>query len=249
MNQIPKRLKKEPLIEAIWQAQFEPKEGLPAGDLLPGILYSALKVEHPNLQLHRLPSADIPARVAQLDPNLRFSAKYRMEEPGSPFLFQVGDRIVTMNCRKPYVGWSAFKERILKLLNVIESSDLVPVPGRHSLRYIDLLVLDPAPDLKALQVQFQIGQWSLQNRPLQMRVEIADGECDHVVQIATPAEANLPEGRLQGSVIDLETFTSSKPVSWQDVRMQIDQIHDRSKAVFYQQLLTAEAITLMEPEY
>ncbi|QJD30107.1 TIGR04255 family protein [Methylococcus geothermalis] len=249
MNQIPTRLKKEPLIEAIWQAQFEPKEGLPVGDLLPGILYSALKVDHPNLQLHRLPTADIPAPVAQLDPNLRLSAKYRMEEPGSPFLFQVGDRIVTMNCRKPYAGWSAFKEKILKLLEVIESSGLVPTPMRHSLRYIDLLSLDPAPDLKALQVKFQIGQWNIENRPLQMRVEVPDGEYIHVIQIATPAEANLPEGRLQGSIIDLETFLSSQPSGWQDVRAQIDQIHDRSKAVFFQQLLTAKAIELMQPEY
>jgi hypothetical protein len=82
-----------------------------------------------------------------------------------------------------------------------------------------------------------------------MRVEVADEDCNHVVQIATPAEANLSEGRLQGSVIDLETFSRLVPSSWQDVREQIDHIHDRSKAVFYQQLLTAEAIALMEPEY
>lgn len=249
MNQIPKRLNKEPLIEAIWQAQFEPMEGLPVGDLLPGILYPALKVDYPNLQLHRLPTADIPAPVAQIDPNLRFTAKYRMEELGSPFLFQVGDRIVTMNCRKPYAGWAVFKERTLKLLEVIEGSGLVPVPLRHSLRYINLLTLNPAPDLKALQAHFQIGQWGLQNRALQMRVELPDEGCHHVVQIATPAEANLPEGKLQGSVIDLETLSSAPPGSWQDVRTQIDQIHDRSKAVFYQQLLTADAIALMEPEY
>lgn len=249
MNLIPTRLREEPLVEAIWQAQFEPTNGLPVGDLLPGILYSALRVEHPNLQLHRLATADIPAPVAQFDPNLRFSAKYRIEEPGSPFLFQVGDRIVTLNCRKPYAGWSSFKKRILKLVEVIEGSGLVPTPMRHSLRYIDLLCLDPAPSLKALQVNFQIGQWRLEDRPLQMRVEIPDSECNHVIQIATPAEANLPEGKLQGSVIDLETSFVSPPESWQDVRSQIDQIHDRSKAVFYQQLLTTEAIALMKPEY
>ncbi len=249
MNQIPKRLNKEPLIEAIWQVQFEPKDGLPVGDLLPGILYSALKVVYPNLQLQRLPIADIPAPIAQFDQNLRFSAKYRMEEPGSPFLFQVGDRIVTMNCRKPYAGWVAFKDGILKLLDVVEASGLVPFPERHSLRYIDLLILDPAPNLKALQVQFQIGQWSLQNLPLQMRVEIPDEECNHVVQIATPAEANLPEGRFQGSIIDLETVSRSVQSNWQDVRTQIDLIHDRSKAVFYQQLLTSDAIALLDPEY
>lgn len=249
MNQIPKRLKKEPLIEAIWQAQFEPKEGLPVGDLLPGILYSALKVEHPNLQLHRLPTADIPAPVAQLDPNLRLSAKYRMEDPNSPFMFQVGDRILTMNCRKPYAGWAAFKERILKLVDVIEGSSLVPTPLHHSLRYIDLLDLDSAPSLKALQASFQIGKWNLVNRSIQMRVEIPDDDFNHVVQIATPAEANLPEGIVQGSVIDLETSFGTPPIGWEDVRTQIDRVHERSKAVFYQQLLTAEAIDLMEPEY
>lgn len=88
MNKIPTRLNKEPLIEAIWQAQFESKEGLRVIDLLPGILYTAFKTEHQDLQLHRLPTADIPAPVAQIDPNLRFSAKYRMEEPDSPFCFK-----------------------------------------------------------------------------------------------------------------------------------------------------------------
>jgi len=249
MNPIPKRLKKEPLIEAIWQAQFDTREGLPVGDLLPGILYSALKVEYPNLQLNRLPTADIPTSLAQIDPNLMFSAKYRMEETGSPFMIQVGDRIVSVNCKKPYAGWSAFREQILKLADVIESSSLVPSPTRHSLRYIDLLVLDPAPDLKALQVEFRIGQWNLQKQPLQMRVEVSDAAFNHVIQIAAPATANLPEGQLQGSVIDLETFSTATFDGWQDIRAQIDLIHDCSKAVFYQQLLTAQAIELMEPEY
>ncbi|MGI9212760.1 MAG: TIGR04255 family protein [Methylococcaceae bacterium] len=249
MNQIPKRLKKEPLIEAIWQIQFEPTTDNPIGDLLPGVLFTALRDEYTNLQLLRLPSADIPAQMAQIDPNLRHMAKYRMEDPNSPFMFQVGDRILTMNCRKPYAGWAAFKERILKLVDVIEGSSLVPTPLRHSLRYIDLLDLDSAPSLKALQASFQIGEWSLANRPIQMRVEIPDDDFNHVVQIATPAEAHLPEGLVQGSVIDLETSFSTPPSGWQDVRTQIDRVHERSKAVFYQQLLTAEAIEFMEPEY
>ena len=225
MNKIPTRLKQEPLIEAIWQAQFEPTEGLSVGDLLPGILYAALKDDHPGLQLHRLPTADIPAPVAEMDPNLRFAAKYRMEEADSPFLFQVGDRIVTVNCRKPYV------------------------PVQHSLRYIDLMHLDPAPSLAALQVDFKMGRWQLEGLPIQMRAEIADGDYHHVVQIATPAEANLPEGRVQGSVVDLETFCSVLPTSWEDVRSSIDEMHQRSKEVFYQQLLTESAIERLEPEY
>jgi uncharacterized protein (TIGR04255 family) len=249
MNPIPKRLKKEPLIEAIWQLQFEPKPELPVADLLPGVLYSAIKADHPALQLHRMPAADIPTLVAQFDANLRFAAKFRMEEPGSPFLFQVGDRMVTMNCRKPYAGWAAFKEKILKLAAIAENSGLVPTPLRHSLRYIDLLAVEPPPDLSFLQLRLQVGQWDMAAKPLQMRTELPDGELTHVIQIATPAEARLPEGVLQGSVIDLETFITALPSGWPDVRAQIDQLHERSKAVFFQQLLTADAIARLEPEY
>lgn len=249
MNKIPTRLNKEPLIEAIWQAQFEPKDGLPVGDLLPGILYSALKVDYPNLQLHRLPAADIPAPVAQIDPNLRFTAKYRMEEPGGPFLFQVGDRVVTMNCRKPYSGWSAFKERILKLIDVIESSGLVPTPMRHSLRYIDFLTLEPPPNLSSLQLSVKLGEFDIQVRPLQIRVELLDGACIHVVQVATPAQVAFPEGMKEGSIVDIETLSTENLKSWDTIATQIDHMHDRSKALFFENILTKQAVDQLEPEH
>ena len=86
MNHIPKRLRKEPLIEAIWQVQFDSPG---AGEALPGLLYATLLKDHPNLQLIRLPIADIPASVAQMDPNLRLAAKIRLDEPGGVFLWQV----------------------------------------------------------------------------------------------------------------------------------------------------------------
>lgn len=249
MDKIPTRLKQEPLIEAIWQVQFEPKDDLPVGDLLPGILYSALKADHPNLQLHRLPPADIPAPVAQVDPNLRFSAKYRMEEQGRPFLFQVGDRVVTMNCRKPYSGWSAFKERILKLVDVIKNSGLIPTPTRHSLRYIDFLTLEPPPNLSSLQLSVKLGKFDIQERPLQIRVELLDGTCIHVVQVATPAQVNFPEGMKEGSIVDLETFSTESLKSWNIIATQIDHMHDRSKILFFKNILTKQAIDQMEPEY
>ena len=69
MNPLPRRLKKEPLIEVVWQVQFEGEQGM--GDILPGVLYTELKKTHPALRSRRLPSADIPAPIAQIDPNMR----------------------------------------------------------------------------------------------------------------------------------------------------------------------------------
>ncbi|MBF0628344.1 MAG: TIGR04255 family protein [Magnetococcales bacterium] len=249
MNPIPKRLNKEPLIEAIWQVQFEPASDQPVGDLLPGILYAALRNDHPNLLLHRLPTADIPSQVAQFDPSLRHMAKFRMEETGVPFLFQVGDRAVTLNCRKPYVGWIAFKQKILALIDTLETSRLMPVPQRHSLRYIDLLNLAPAPDLSALQLALQLGDFDVQARPLQMRLELEENECLHVIQFATPANVQLPEGLTEGSIVDLETVATTDPKDWQEARDQLEKLHDRSKHLFFEHILTKEAIEHMEPEY
>ncbi len=249
MNPIPKRLKKEPLIEAIWQVQFEPAGDAPIGDLLPGILFAALRNEHPNLQLQRLPSADIPAHMAQIDPNLRHMAKYRMEEPNSPFMFQVGDRIITLNCRRPYAGWVEFKEKILALVGIVENSGLVPAPLRHSLRYIDLLTLDSAQNLSSLQLSIKLGTFDMEERALQMRVELPDRNCTHVVQVATPAQVMFPEGMKEGCVVDLETSSTESSKGWDAVAMQIDHLHERSKALFFENILTDKAIEQMEPEY
>jgi len=246
MNSIPKRLRKEPLIEAIWQVQFESPN---AGDALPGLLYAKLRQQHSNLQLHRLPTAEIPSAVAQFDPNLRFAAKVRLEAADAPFLWQVGDRVVTLNCRKPYVGWAQFKAAICDLAETIERSGLVPQPLRHSLRYIDLLTLDAPPNLSALQISLQMGNHAIQNRPLQVRVELLEDECMHVIQIATPAQVQLPEGIMEGSVVDLETLMVTPLTSWEEARDQLEDLHDRSKRLFFEHLLTPDAIQALDPEY
>ncbi len=250
MKQIPKRLGKEPLIEAIWQVQFEPAPEQPVGDLLPGILYAALKGKNPQLQFHRLPPADIPDAVAQFDPNLRFAAKYRMEEPNSPFIFQVGERVVTLNCKAPYAGWDSFKEKILELTEAVEGSGLIPQLKNHSLRYIDFLLPEYAPDLTALEISLKFGNYAVQTNPLQMRLELPNGDCTHVVQIASPVEVHLMDGSKMGMIVDLETFIPSEnPIAWDSVRTQIEKLHDSSKDLFFKQILTKETIDLLDPEY
>ncbi|HET9644823.1 MAG TPA: TIGR04255 family protein [Burkholderiaceae bacterium] len=246
MGKLPKRLKTEPLIEVIWQAQFEDNQGI--GDVLPGILFSELKKSHPELQLRRLPTANIPAEITQMDPSLRYVAKMFMEESGKPFIWQVGERVIALNCRKPYVGWNMFKEAVLALTRIVEGSGLIPNPLRHSLRYIDLLKNEVFADLSALKLQMRLGDHEIRDR-VRMRVEIPDAECLHVLQIATAAKANPAGEQITGSIIDLETLPAGMPGNWNELRAQLDLLHDRCKAVFFQQILTEETIQELEPEY
>jgi uncharacterized protein (TIGR04255 family) len=248
-NPIPKRLRLEPLIETIWQVQFEPGPNQPLGDILPGVLFTAFRAQRTDLQLNRLPVADIPAAVSALDPNLRHAAKYRIEAPGWPFLFHVGDRVITINCRRPYVGWDAFKPQIIELIEILEGSGLIPEPRQHSLRYIDLVTLDAAPTLANLRLALAIGEHQIDKHPLQLRVELPDQGCIHVLQVVTPAQVHLPDGDKHGTLIDLETIAVLSLNNWSAVRDGLGTLHDRTKALFFDQVLSPEAIARMEPEY
>lgn len=246
MSPLPKRLKKEPLIEVVWQVQFQAEQGI--GDLLPGVLFTELKKNHPTLQLRRLPSADIPAPIAQIDPNLRFAPKMLIEEPGGSLIWQVGDRVITLNCRKPYVGWGRFKEAVLALTQLVENSGLIANPQHHSLRYVDLLQAELATDLAALRLALKLGDHPIKGH-VQMRLEMPDADSLHVVQIATDVHVNLPGEQATGTIIDLETLPSNAPGDWDSLRAQLDALHNRSKELFFRQILTEEAIQKLEPEY
>ena len=248
-NPIPKRLRQEPLIETIWQVQFESAPNRPLGDILPGVLFTALRTRQTDLQLNRLPLADVPAAVAALDPNLRHAAKYRIEAPGWPFLFHIGDRVITINCRRPYVGWGDFKPQIIELIKILEDSGLIPEPRQHSLRYIDLMTIDATPTLASLRLTLAIGEHRIDSHPLQLRVELPDQGCIHVLQVVTPAQVHLPDGDKHGTLIDLETIAVLSLNNWSAVRDGLGTLHDCTKALFFGQVLSQDAIDRMEPEY
>jgi len=73
---IPIRLKKEPLLEAIFEIRFTGAKQSVA-ELLPGLIFKAMPEKYP--ETVRLPAADIPARILENDPNLKFVPKIRLQ--------------------------------------------------------------------------------------------------------------------------------------------------------------------------
>ncbi len=88
-KRIPVRLKREPLLEAVWEVRFTSAKRSVV-ELLPGLIYKALGSNYPNAV--RLPAADIPSVVVEQDPSLRFVPKIRLE--GNNHAVQIGDHVV-----------------------------------------------------------------------------------------------------------------------------------------------------------
>ena len=248
-RRIPKRLNMEPLLEAVWEIRFNTDSGVSVGEMLPGMLYNVLREQYPTIV--RLPVADIPRPIAQQDEVLRYVPKIRMESPnGMPFAIQVGDRVVSLNNRRPYSGWVEFSKRIRELAQLLNSTGLIQKPERYSLKYTDLIELDPPPSLASLQVSFMAAGHDLGNRPVQLRTEIKDDPFIQILQVASPVEVIIGNNkeRHQGTLVDIDTIQIVTSNFWRTLDTGLNDAHDRSKRLFMD-LLTDDALARLEPVY
>lgn len=246
-NKIPVRLKKEPLLEVVWEIRFTSTKKAVA-DLLPGLIYKALPDKYPNIV--RLPVADIPAPIAEQDPNLRYLPKIRLE--GGNHAVQIGEHMVSLSCRRPYSGWENFSKDVRSLIAIVHDTGLIDQLERFSLKYIDLIQLKQPPDLRCLNIDLKLSGHQIDTQPVQLRTEIREDGLIHIIQIVSPAEASLPGDteRLKGVLLDIDTISSisKKNGYWDEVESRRDKAHLASKRIFFN-LLTAGTIEELEPEY
>lgn len=246
VKKMPLKLKREPLLEALWEVRFATTSP-PVMDLLPGLLYKAFRSD--DWHLVRLPIADIPPPIVEQDSVLRYMPKIRLENNG--YAIQVGDRVVSLSYRRPYPGWEAFSQKIRDLIGVLRDTNLIERLERFSFKYINLVELTQPPDLTCLDVALRLGKYDLNTLPLQLRTEIRDDNFVQIIQIISPAEVSLPGevSRLCGVLLDIDTIRTMLPnESWPDIEEHLEDLHLASKRTFFH-LLTSETIARLEPEY
>ena len=245
-TKIPVRLKKEPLLEAVWEVRFSGTKPSVA-DLLPGLLFKALPEKYNNTV--RLPAADIPAPIVERDPNLRYVPKIRLENGNQSI--QVGEHVVSLSCRRPYSGWDTFSHDICGLAEAIQGTGLISELERFSLKYIDLLEIGWPPGLDCLNLDLRLAEHEISTRPVQLRTEIKERDLIHIVQIVSPAEAVLPgdEKRIKGVLLEIDTIKSlGGKEPWKDLDSRLDEVHSSCKKMFFS-LMKPETISKLEPEY
>ncbi|HIQ23196.1 MAG TPA: TIGR04255 family protein [Planctomycetes bacterium] len=248
-ERIPKRLEREPLIEALWEVRFALDEGV-TGEVLAGSLYRVLKQSCPRIV--RLPAADIPHPIAKTDIRLRYVPAIRLEgSQQAAVAVQVGNRLVSLNNRRPYHGWAEFSQRVRQLVATLRDTGLVKRVERFSLRYIDLLELEPPPSLGSLRVRLELAGRDLTRLPIHFRTEISDAPFLQIVQASSPAEVTLrDEGRRHGTILDIDTIrpVEASDDGWKALEAELDEAHRRSHRLFFS-LLTADALEQLEPVY
>jgi uncharacterized protein (TIGR04255 family) len=247
-KRIPIRLKKEPLIEAVWEIRFTSNKSSVA-DLLPGILFEALQKQNQYPDIVRLPTADIPALIVEQDARLKYAPRIRLE--GRNQAVQIGEHVLSLSCRRPYSGWRTFSDDIRTIIQIVCDTGLIDRLERFSLKYIDLIELDQPPSLRCLNLELKMGGYEIDTRPVQLRTDIKDEDLIHIIQVISPAEASVPgePRKVVGVLLDIDSIrTMKEDESWSDVDSHLDEVHLSSKKLFFD-LLTPETIEKLEPEY
>ena len=149
------------------------------------------------------------------------------------------------------LGWAEFSKRIRELAGLLKSTGLIQKPERFSLRYIDIIELDPPPSLAGLQVSLSVAGRNLDRQPVQLRTEIKDDPFVYILQIASPAYVVISgNDQHEGTLVDIDTIhnVESNTDFWSVMNERLNEAHSRSKRLFFD-LLTPEAEARLEPVY
>jgi uncharacterized protein (TIGR04255 family) len=247
MKILPTKLKKEPLIDAVFEVRFSAR--ISASSVLPGILFRELDGEK---NIESLPIAQVPEQIRENDLNLRYAPVKKLAWDN--IFIQIGDRSLSVLCRLPYPGWDSFKAKILKIISEISRSGIIQMIERFSLKYIDIISLhgDCQP-ASLLNLSLMLGNHTLDRETFFLRIEIQKNELIHAISVASHAKAKLQDGSTrEGLILDIDSIYNTNNLDFSewfgDLEQKLDYVHHENKEVFFD-CLRDETVQMLEPDY
>lgn len=244
---LPLRLGKDPILEAVAELRF--RSSVPdAGTVLVGFLFTQLRKRFPNIE--RLPAADLPAQLRQLDPKLQYTAQHRLFNETESLM--VGDKILAVSTRSPYPGWNTFKPHVVEAWDQAKESKLVEDIERMSIKYTNLLESPhDANHISLTRVKLSFGDRDISSESFQIQTEFKEGAFVAIVQLVAQAVATDQSSRKSavGLVVSIDAIRSGPFDNfWSGYSSLLDQVHEFEKGLFFD-LLATETLKVYEPEY
>ncbi|HZL18302.1 MAG TPA: TIGR04255 family protein [Polyangia bacterium] len=246
MTQVmPAKLRKSPLLEALFEVRFVPVvEG--AGDVLPGLIFGSLRSKYARVE--PLPAAGVPRNIRAAQEALIYQASHRLHGSDGSSI-QVGDRVAAVSTTS-YPGWEAFRSLILELVSVLRETGLVRTVERFSFRYINLLTSSAdAKQLPLLNLHVELVGRSPDERGFLLRTEFDSSDITSVVQIAPNASAKGPNNiEVSGLLVDIDTVLKTPGSTFfTEPTADLEKVHRVVKETFFS-LLTKETLAELGPE-
>ena len=252
VSDLPKRLNKEPLIDAVFEMRFSVSDSVSGvtSSILPGILFEKLDGKK---TIEQLSVSGLPKQLRDTDPNLRFTPVVRILWEN--FLILIGDRVLAVASKIPYVGWLTFREAILQVVGIVGDIGIIELVYRYSLKYVDLMQYKNIEEqVASVNLTLQVGDHSLDKEVFRIRIEIPRDEYINAIQIISSAEATTmgETTKKEGLIIDIDTINILNNHKFTDfshrLSEKLDKIHLVNKEAFFK-CITPATLERLEPIY
>lgn len=245
---LPKKLEKEPLVDAVFEIRFS--SSTTASNVLPGFFFSKLGMKE--WSVDNLPVSQVPSQLRSRDPNLRHQPIMRVNWDN--FVILIGDTTLGVACKMPYLGWIKFSERIAKIVELLRDTGIVQTIERYSLKYIDIIEGETlAEQIQRINMDIRVGSHVVKEETFSVRIEIPHENFINVIQIAAPAKLTKPDGQVRnGILVDIDSIcnyqTSDLSKFTDELSARLNLIHTENKKMFFN-CLKQETIIYLEPIY
>ena len=246
MVQLPIKLEREPLVDAVFEVRLN---GVPPlADILPGFLLHDLGQGTP---ITRLPAAEIPFPMRKEDVNLQFAPIQRLDLDG--FSVLVGDRNIIVSCQLPYPKWPNFKPDILDVMSRVTKVVLTGTIERYSVKYVNLIQAPTHQEqIKKIAMDITLGDLQVRDEHVTLRVHNREEDVVHILSIATGATGKINGNTVSGVLVDIDSI---RDVNVPDAKTFADNLEEgleslrqSNKKKFFS-FLTKETIEEMGPTY
>ncbi len=237
-KQIPKKIGKDPIIEAIVELRFT--STIPI-DAIFGLVYSKLQKIFPKYEA--LGILQLPEMVRNSDKNLEFAPHYKFTN--EQFQVNLGPKVIAIINQKPYIGWGKYRKIIETILDELAELNFISTVNRIGIRYIDFFEEKNIFDY----LEFNIENFPFKQTQSHYVTNFDYGKFKTTLQISNSKQIVMNGKHLSGSILDADTYTE-EVISFNVAKLMhvIDETHVSEKELFYN-LLKEEFINTLEPEY
>lgn len=232
MGDLPKKLARDAIMEALLEIRFETKQ---VGEVLVGRLASSEQFE--GYGVSRLPIASFPPEIRDADANLRFQPTIQLASPVPGELIKIGAHVISLHVVAPYPGWDALSGQLQRLIETLFSIVNDISVTRLGLRYINAITAEHGVDrISDLQFSLELGGQQVSSEMIfSHRFKVAD-DIHGTLSLATPSFVNGPNLPNEcAAFVDIDIFTprSLGMIDRGAVLHWVNRAHDAEKAAFF----------------
>lgn len=236
---IPIKITPCPIVDSTIELRFETEIDHSA---VFGMVYSAFRDK--TKKTEHLPVTQIPEAIRFKDPNLLHQPHHKLSYDN--FAIQVGPSAISLGNVGEYIGWRDFLKEATSVFQKFGEIGIAKKILRLGLRYINYFESDifDKIDLSIMQ-----REKALKTDNMFIRVEIKRNDFVNTLQVANNATVTSRGKTRVGSIIDIDTFTTSALDNlFVNVSTRLIDVHEEEKKLFFS-LLKPDFLDTLNPEY